>query len=147
MRCVVAGEGELRASLQALIDENGWSDRLALLGFREDVSALLQAADAFVLPSLDEGMPMILLEAAAAGTPIVATPVGDVPSVIRDGVTGLVVPKGDVAALAAAIARLRDDPDLAGRLGAAARERVRLEHSSDAMYVRYREVYRQYVHG
>lgn len=147
VRCVVAGDGELRAFLQALIDENGWNDRLALLGFRDDVPALLQAADVFALPSLDEGMPMILLETAAAGTPIVATPVGDVPTLILDGETGLVVPKGDVAALAAAIARLWNDPDLGVRLGASARERVRLEHSSDTMYVRYREVYRQYVNG
>jgi glycosyltransferase involved in cell wall biosynthesis len=90
-------------------------------------------------------MPMILLETAAAGIPIVATAVGDVPKLIRDGRTGLVVPKSDPAALAAALARLRDDGALAARLGAAARDQVCREHSSDTMYTRYAEVYRQHV--
>jgi glycosyltransferase involved in cell wall biosynthesis len=145
VRCLVAGEGELCDPLRALIDAHGWQDRMVLLGFRDDVPALLQAADVFALPSLDEGMPMILLEAAAVGTPIIATAVGDVPKLITDGVTGLVVQRGDPAALAAALARLRDDPVLAARLGAAAREHVRREHSSAAMYVCYAEVYRQHV--
>jgi glycosyltransferase involved in cell wall biosynthesis len=143
-RCVVAGEGELHGRLKALIEGHGWQDRISLLGFRDDIGALLQAADAFALPSLDEGMPMILLETAAAGIPIVATAVGDVPKLISDGRTGLVVPKSDPAALAAALARLRDDGALAARLGAAARDQVRREHSSDTMYNRYAEVYRQH---
>jgi glycosyltransferase involved in cell wall biosynthesis len=144
-RCVVAGEGELHGRLKALIEDHGWQDRISLLGFRSDVGAILQVADAFALPSLDEGMPMILLETAAAGIPIVATAVGDIPKLIRDGRTGLVVPKSDPAALAAALARLRDDGDLAAGLGAAARDQVFREHSSDTMYTRYAEVYRQHV--
>ena len=146
VRCVVAGDGELRAQLGAIIAQNGWQGTTRLIGFRDDIPALLQAADVFVLSSLDEGMPMILLETAAAGTPIVATPVGDVPKLVRDGETGLVVPKGDADALALALCRLRDDQALAAALGQAARSRVRLEFSSAAMYDRYREVYRQNVH-
>ncbi|MBK8165345.1 MAG: glycosyltransferase [bacterium] len=145
VRCVVAGEGDLHGPLQALIDAEGWGACALLLGFRDDVPALLQAADAFALPSLDEGMPMILLETAAAGTPIVATPVGDVPTLIRDGVTGLIIPRRDRAALAAALLRLRDEPGLAGRLAAAARDEVRREHSRETMAARYAEVYRQHV--
>lgn len=145
VRCVVAGDGELKTSLQALIDGEGWGDRVRLLGFREDIPRLLQAADAFALPSLDEGMPMILLETAAAGTPIVATPVGDVPTLIRDGVTGLVVPKGDPDALALALLRLRDESGLADRIARSARDEVRREHSSETMAARYTEVYRQHV--
>ena len=143
--CLVAGEGELRESLQSLIAAEGWGDRVRLLGFRDDVPALLQAADAFALPSLDEGMPMILLETAAAGTPIVATPVGDIPTLVRDGATGLVVARGDTAALAAALLRLRDEPGLGARLGAAARDEVRRVHSSETMAARYAEVYSQHV--
>jgi len=143
--CLVAGEGDLRESLQSQIVAGGWGDRVRLLGFRDDVPALLQAADAFALPSLDEGMPMILLETAAAGTPIVATPVGDIPTLVRDGATGLVVPRGDPAALAAALLRLRDEPGLGARLGAAARDEVRREHSSETMAARYAEVYSQHV--
>lgn len=145
VRCVVAGDGELHAPLEALIAENRWQAKIRLLGFRDDIPALLQAADVFVLSSIDEGMPMILLETAAAGTPIVATPVGDVPKLLRDGETGLVVPKGDDGALAGALRRLRDDPALAAALGQAAREQVSREFSSAAMYDHYCEVYRQNV--
>ena len=142
---MVACEGALRESLQSQIVAGGWGDRVRLLGFRDDVPALLQAADAFALPSLDEGMPMILLETAAAGTPIVATPVGDIPTLVRDGATGLVVARGDTAALAAALLRLRDEPGLGARLGAAARDEVRRVHSSETMAARYAEVYSQHV--
>jgi glycosyltransferase involved in cell wall biosynthesis len=135
----------LRELLQGEIDENRWSERVSLLGFRDDVPELLRAVDAFALPSLDEGMPMILLEAAAAGLPIVTTPVGDIPTLLADGRNGLLVPPGDVAALRAALLRLRDEPGLAERLGRAARDEVRREHSSEAMYARYAEVYREHV--
>lgn len=145
LRCIVAGEGELREVLAGEIESNGWSPRVALLGFRDDVPELLGAADAFALPSLDEGMPMILLEAAAAGLPIVATPVGDIPTLVADGRNGLLVPAGDVSALRLALLRLRDEPGLALRLGAAAREEVRREHSSEAMYAQYAEVYRAHA--
>jgi glycosyltransferase involved in cell wall biosynthesis len=145
LRCVLAGDGELYGSLRDQIVRNGWADRMALLGFRDDVADLLGVADAFALPSLDEGMPIILLEAAFAGVPIVATPVGDVPKLVEDGVTGLLVPAGDQAKLAAALAHLRDDQCLAARLAAAASDRVRNEHSSDAMYSSYAEVYRDHV--
>ncbi len=145
LHCVVAGEGELHAVLQREIDDNGWSPRVSLLGFRDDVPALLGAVDAFALPSLDEGMPMILLEAAAAGLPLVATPVGDIPTLLADGRNGLLVPPGDVAALRAALLRLRDEPGLAERLGRAARAEVCREHSSESMYARYAEVYRAHV--
>lgn len=145
VRCVVAGGGDLRELLQGEIDENRWSDRVALLGFRADVPMLLGAVDAFALPSLDEGMPMILLEAAAAGLPIVTTPVGDIPTLLADGQNGLLVPPGDVEALRAALLRLRDEPGLAGRLGCAAREDVCREHSSEAMYASYAEVYREHA--
>lgn len=143
--CLVAGDGELRGELEGLLAGLGASAQVRLLGFRDDVPALLRAADAFALPSLDEGMPMVLLEAAAAGAPLVATPVGDVPTLVRDGATGLLVARGDVAALSAALLRLRDEPGLAARLGAAAREEVRREHSHEAMAARYAEVYEDYA--
>ena len=145
LRCVVAGEGELREVLGGEIEGRGWSGRAALLGFRDDVQALLGAADVFALPSLDEGMPMILLEAAAAGLPIVATPVGDIPTLLRHGHNALLVPAGDVTALREALLRLRDEPGLAARLGDAARHDVRDRHSSEAMYERYAEVYRAHA--
>ena len=144
VRCLVAGDGELRDDLQALIDGGGWGDRCRLLGFRDDLEALLGAADVLALPSLDEGLPMILLETAAAGVPIVATPVGDVATLIEDEVTGLLVRPRDEAGLARALLRLRDETDLGPRLAAAARRRLEREHSCQTMYQRYAEVYRLY---
>lgn len=145
--CAIAGEGPLRGELQDLIGGAGLGGRVRLIGYRDDVGDLLGAADAFALPSLDEGMPMILLEAAAAGLALVATPVGDVPELVRDGVTGLLVPCGEPAALAAALTRLRDEAGLAGRLGAAVREDVRRSHSRESMAARYAEVYRELIHA
>ena len=99
------------------------------LGHRSDVPELLAAMDVFVLPSHSEGMPNALLEAMAAGKPVVATRVGGSAEVIRDGKNGLLVAPQDPGGLAAAIARLRADPALAGLLGAAARRDIASKYS------------------
>ena len=84
----------------------------------------LREADIFLLPSTSEGLPVALLEAMAYGKPIVATRVGGIPDVLADGTEGVLVPPGDVAALAAAVGELVGDPDRARELGRAAKERV-----------------------
>jgi glycosyltransferase involved in cell wall biosynthesis len=111
---VVAGDGPLRHLLPNA------------LGFvpHDEAQRLLSRAAVVALPSHREGLPMVLLEAMAHGRAIVATPVGGIPSLIEDGVTGLIVPKGDAEALRQAITRLLDDPTLRRELGSAARERV-----------------------
>jgi glycosyltransferase involved in cell wall biosynthesis len=93
-------------------------------GFHDDVPALLESLDVVALPSWTEGLPVVLLEAMAHGRPVVATPVGGTPELVVDGETGLLVPPRDPEALAAALQRVLDDPDLARRLGTAARARV-----------------------
>lgn len=98
----------------------GLGDRFTFLGLREDVLRLLMAADIFVLPSRQEGLPIVLMEATSAGLPIVATAVGGVPQVLTDGVDGLLVRPNSPSDLAAAMARLIGDPALRERLGAAA---------------------------
>ena len=117
---LLAGEGAHRGALTARVTATALGDRVRFLGVHDDVPALLKAADAFVLPSQTEGLPNALLEAMAAGCPIVAT---DVPG-CRDLVThereGLLVPFGDRDALAAALARLLDDRPFARRLAAQA---------------------------
>jgi glycosyltransferase involved in cell wall biosynthesis len=105
------------------------SERLGIrerveFGFREDVPALLETLDVVALPSWTEGLPIVLLEAMAHGRPVVATPVGGTPELVTDGETGLLVPPRDPEALAEALRRVLDDPDLARRLGEAGRARV-----------------------
>ena len=102
----IVGEGPLRDDLQQLIIDNGVQDYVFLLGFRQDVNKLLQVAEVFILPSLDEGMPMALLEAVASKTPVLATPVGDIPKLIQDGRSGVIVKKDDVDDLFDGIVRL-----------------------------------------
>lgn len=140
-RFLIVGEGELKEDLQSRISAASLGDSVEILGFREDIVALLQMADLFVLPSLDEGMPMSLLEAAAVGLPIVTTGVGDIPKLIVDQVTGYVVPAGEPEVLAEAIAAQIADPAQGRKLAEAARKRVEETYSTEAMFARYDNVY------
>jgi glycosyltransferase involved in cell wall biosynthesis len=139
---LIVGEGELRSTLQESILAMGLGQRVRLLGFRSDIPALMAAADLFVLPSLDEGMPMSLLEAMAARLPIVATPVGAIPDVIEHQKDGLLVPVGHPDTLADAIDRCLTDVGLRKRLADAAHAKLVSHYSSRAMFRRYRELYR-----
>jgi glycosyltransferase involved in cell wall biosynthesis len=121
-RALLVGDGPDRPAIEAERDAFGLEDRLELTGTRSDVRELLAGADAFVLASRSEGAPMSILEAMAAGLPVVASDVGGVGELVDDGVTGLLVPAGDAAALAAALDRLLADPALRRRMGAAGRE-------------------------
>jgi glycosyltransferase involved in cell wall biosynthesis len=121
---LIVGDGPDRGRLEEQIDELGLSDSVHLAGERLDVPELLAAADVFVLSSRSEGMPVSVLEAMAAGLPIVASRVGGVPEQIADGETGLLVEPRDADELAAALTRLTQDADLRIRLGAAARTRA-----------------------
>ncbi len=142
-RFLIVGEGELMADLQHQIVEMNLDESVQMLGFRDDISDLLQVVDLFVLPSLDEGMPMSLLEAAALGLPVVASQVGDIPKLIEDKITGFVVPAEDPQALADAIARQMEDPRLGCRLGEKAQKRVREGYSTEAMFLQYDQLYLQ----
>ncbi|MGE5290704.1 MAG: glycosyltransferase family 4 protein [Micromonosporaceae bacterium] len=136
---VIAGDGPLRAQLAGRID----TERLPLrcLGRRDDIPALLGAADVFVLPSVWEGQPLILQEALRAGAAIVATRTGGIPALTGED-AALLVPPGDPQRLAAAISRVLDEPGLAARLRAAAAERGRSlpgeEEAVDAVLTDYR---------
>ena len=120
---VIIGKGPLDERLRAQAAELGVADRVRLVGFRPDARMLLDAADVFVLPSRQEGMPLAALEAMEAGVPVVATRVIGTAEVVVDGETGILVPREDPPALAAAIGRLLDDPARAARFGEAGRRR------------------------
>lgn len=137
----LAGDGPDRAELEALARELGVADRVAFLGRRHDVPRLLASCDLFVLPSLWEGLPLSVLEAMAAGVPVVATSIGGTDEVVRDGETGVGVPPGDSPALAAAVRRLLGDPAEARRLAAGGRRLVRERYSAAAMADGVQRVY------
>jgi glycosyltransferase involved in cell wall biosynthesis len=120
---VVAGDGELRPRLEARAKEL-LGDRSRFLGWSMDLPALYAALDVVVLTSRNEGTPVALVEAGAAGRAAVATRVGGVPDVVRDGKTGLLVPPGDPDAVAAGVSALLDDPGRARNFGEAARRDV-----------------------
>ena len=122
LHCVVVGDGEERRALEAQARTLGLASRVTFLGTRHDVPRWLASLDIFLLPSLLEGAPMVLLEAMAAGVPIIATQVGGVPDLLEHETTALLVPAGETAALAAAIHQLLSDPLLARQLGDRARQ-------------------------
>jgi len=140
--CVVAGEGPARAQLEAETRRLGIGDRVVLLGFRRDVPRVLAALDLFVQPSIYEGFGLSLLEAMAAGLPVVASRVGGIPEVVEDGRTGLLVPSQDPAALAAAIVRLLGDAEGAQRLGESAANHARERYSLSRVAERVDDLYR-----
>ena len=121
---LLAGEGAFAPALHDRIRAAGLGDRCRLLGRLSRTLDLYAACDIFVLPSHGEGMPMALLEAMAAGRPVVATRVGGVPDVVRDGMEGRLVPPHDSAALAAALTDLLADAAARERMGSAARKRI-----------------------
>jgi glycosyltransferase involved in cell wall biosynthesis len=141
VRVAFAGEGPERRRLEAAAVELGIDDRVAFLGHRTDVARVLAASDIVALPSAFEGLPVSLLEAMAAGKPVVASNIGGVDELVQDDVTGVLFEPGNARALAAAVRRLIDDPGRAGRLAAAGHARVIAEFSSSAMARRVGAVY------
>jgi glycosyltransferase involved in cell wall biosynthesis len=141
LHLAIAGRGEEGPALQAQARAAGFADRVHLLGLRDDVGALLHAADLFVHPSLAEGLPLAVLEAMFAGCSIIATAVGAIPTVLADGAAGTLVPPADPVALAAAIEQMVDDPATACTLGARAAERAQAEYGIDRMGARYQALY------
>lgn len=141
LHVAVAGRGELEEPLLARARALSVADRFHLLGLRSDIGNVLAAADVFVLPSLSEGVPLALLEAMMAAQPIVATAVGEVPTVLDGGRAGVLVPPQDAPALADALADVLADPTRAGRLGAAAAARAGEVYTLDAMIDRYVSLY------
>lgn len=128
---LLVGEGPERRRLEGLATDLGLAAAVRFLGSRDDVPRLLAAADLFLLASLTEGLPGVLIEAGLAGVPAVAWDVAGVREVVRDGVTGLVPPYRDEQAFAAAVLRLLGDRAAARRMGAAARDFCRERFAMD----------------
>ena len=140
-RLEIAGDGPCMADLRRTAAELGLDNRVTFLGAVRDVPALLARAGLFVLPSRTEGVSLTLLEAMATGLAVVATQVGGNPEVVADGETGLLVPPGDPAALAAAMLRLRGNEWERRRMGQAGRRRVERRFDVRRMTAEYERLY------
>jgi len=132
-RFLLIGDGAERAHIEAMVAELGLGKTVLFLGRRNDVPSILACCDLFVLPSWAEGLPNSVLEAMAAGLPIVSTSVGGIPELIEDGVSGLLVSPKDSHALATAILRLLRDEQLAKRLAQSAQAQARKEFSFERL--------------
>jgi glycosyltransferase involved in cell wall biosynthesis len=142
-RLVLVGDGPERAAIESQVQALGMSGHVRLLGTRSDVGRLLHGADAFLLTSTSEGIPLTVIEAMAAGLPVVSTDVGGVREVVADGETGLLAPAGDDAALTAHVLRLAGDADLRRRMGAAGRTRAKDHFDEPRMCADYGAIYRE----
>jgi len=142
-RFVIAGDGPARDEVVRLAEASGLGERLVVLGARHDVPRIYRALDVAVLSShaIVETLPVTLIEAAACGTPAIATAVGSVTDVVVDGETGFVVPPGDEASLAERIVRLLRDGELRERMGAAARRRAEQRFDERDMIRRYEDLF------
>jgi glycosyltransferase involved in cell wall biosynthesis len=139
---VIAGDGPLRPLMETLALDLGLKEQVKFLGLRRDVPDLMKAADAYVMSSAWEGMPMVLLEAAATGLPIVATNVGGNSEVVMDGQTGFLVPPKDPRALAEAMLRLMRLPyEIRQKMGQAGRARVEAQYALERVVDQWEALY------
>jgi glycosyltransferase involved in cell wall biosynthesis len=141
-RFILVGEGPYRTEIERLISELGIADRVQLQGRRMDMPAVYASFDMMVSSSRREGLPMAILEGMASGLPWVATSVGAVPIVVRDGQTGVLVPPDNVEMLAKSLARMMRNTEERARMGIAARRLTESEFSAERMTEEYLRVYR-----
>ncbi len=129
LKLFIAGAGLLEASLASQISASGLSDTVKLIGYQIDVRPLFMIADIFVLPSLSEGCPMVLLESMVAKVPVISTNVGGIPEAVTDGESARLVPPGDCQVLSSAILEFLRNPEYARKFAEAAHERVKSSFS------------------
>ena len=141
LQVVIAGAGNQEESLKRATAQLGIAGAVHFLGMRLDVPELVRAFDVYVIPSIWEGLPIALLEAFAAGTPVVASNVGGVGKVIRHRESGSLVPPRDPAALAAELAHVLGQPELRRKYSEMARRTFEESYSAEAMTRRYEAVY------
>jgi glycosyltransferase involved in cell wall biosynthesis len=141
LRLEIAGEGPARGELEQLVRSLGIADSVVFLGWQADLAPLFALWDVFVQSSLEEGLPMALLEAMAAGLPAVATAVGGTPEIIDDGVNGWLVPAQDPAALAARVQELLQNREQQSAMGAAGCARVEAKFSAGRMVKELASIY------
>jgi L-malate glycosyltransferase len=143
VRLVLVGEGPELKAIQELVSRHKLEPHVRLLGLRNDVARLLPGADLFLLTSISEGIPLTVIEAMAAGLPVVGTRVGGLPEVVEEGRTGLLASAGDHAGLARAVCQLGGEPALRHEMGRLGRERAEALFSERQMHSQYGRLYRE----
>ncbi len=143
LHLVIVGSGDQREALTRLAADTGVAAAVHLVGHRDQIEQCLAGFDCFVLPSLNEGMGRALVEAMAAGLPVIASRVGGIPALIHDGANGLLVPPGDAQALARALRRVVQDPVGARELGAGAARSIGDNYGIEAMVRKVEDLYRE----
>lgn len=145
VRFVIVGDGELWEELHREVAARGLTGRVLFTGWRSDLGAVYADLDVVVCCSRNEGTPVSLIEACAAGRAVIGTRVGGIPDIIAAGVNGLLVPSGDAAALAGAIVQLVDDPERRGLMGIAGQRSVGERYGADRMVKELKDLYRNLV--
>lgn len=145
LHLAVLGDGDARSELEAQARHLGIGDRVHFTGWWHDIPAAMSDVDMVVLSSRNEGTPVSLIEAHACARPAVATDVGGVRTVVKDGETGLLVPSGDIHSLAAALRRLVEDPSLRERMGSAGRRHVAERFSQTRLIAEVSALYRELI--
>jgi N-acetyl-alpha-D-glucosaminyl L-malate synthase BshA len=145
VKLLLVGDGPERAKAWRLAQKLNIASSVQVLGVRQDIPNILAETDVFVLTSGMEGNPLSILEAMSSGVPVVATEVGGVPEILKDGVEGFLAPKGDIDEISAKIITLLKDQDLRSKYGKAARDRTCNEFSPDRVIPLYEKVYEQIV--
>jgi len=144
---LVVGKGPLQNELKNQAERLGIQNNVVFVGFCKDITKILSIMDIFTLSSLREGLPISMIEAMAAGKPVVATHVGGVPELVRDGVTGFIVLPRDSEALAEKIIELLNNKDKAEKMGTTGRKFVREKFSLERMIQEYESLYLQLTHN
>lgn len=147
VRVLLFGKGPLAIAVQDRIEREDLGSVVSIPGFRTDLDRFLHHVDILAHPALDEGLGVALLEASAAGVPVVASAVGGIPEAVRDGVSGILVPPADPGALASALTALADDPERRRNLGEGGRQMMQDEFSVEGMVEGNQRVYRQILAG
>lgn len=142
LQCLIIGDGGEKLTLMARIRELGLEHCVHMVGFRQDIPALLSVLDVVVIPSFEEGIPQSLTQALAMERPVVASAVGGIPEVVEDNVTGLLVPPRNPAMLAEKISFILNNPSTGARMGKAGRQVIQERYSLESMLTRTENVYR-----
>ncbi len=145
VHCIIAGEGPALEYVQSMVSRFSVGNQFTFLGHREDVPEIMRALDIIAIPSFHEAIPQSGLQALAMGVPVVASDVGGIPSIIRHGETGRLVPPHDAAALAAAIREILEQKLQTQAMSHAGREFIMAHHSLDTMLDRLHALYRRHL--